>query len=398
VKPVGLEPREFGDNGALPVRNKPSRDARLPAIAGLALALGSVVTVTAAFLLPDRWGDFAAFFRAAETWRAGQAMTIEGAPNLNPPVALLLFVPFTALPIAAAATLWTAVSVGLLWVLSGVVARTAPMARVDAWLLLFGASATAVAFELGQLTFILAAICTAAWIAERRGRERASGMWLGLLCALKPFYVWFLLWLAWRRAWPSLTAAVVTIAAALFAGWLMVGAAGYAEWIAAIRAVTWQTHVFNSSVWAAGSRLFAPPAMLAVATWTPLGDSRAAAVALSAVLAAFVAVRLWRSRTCGTDHAFALLGLTSMLLSPIGWLHYLPVCAAPLVSSLRRASPRWLWPLGILALFPYPLLPQHHYGRFGTVIVGSCALVFVLGLFAAVSQRGQAEAQVLPKR
>jgi hypothetical protein len=178
----------------------------------------------------------------------------------------------------------------------------------------------------------------------------------------------------------------------------MVGAAGYGEWIAALRAVTWQTHLFNASVWAEGSRLFAPPAVLAVATWTPLTESRALAVGLPAVVAAVVLVRLWRARTCAPDRAFALLGLASMLLSPIGWLHYLPVCAAPLVTSLRGSSPHWLWPLGAVALFPYPLLPVRHYGPLGTVIVGSWALVFVLGMFAAVSHGAQTEDQVLSTR
>jgi hypothetical protein len=70
-----------------------------------------------------------------------------------------------------------------------------------------------------------------------------------------------------------------------------------------------------------------------------------------------------------------------MLISPLGWLYYLPAFLGPVIVVLGRRPSLWLWPLGAIAVCPYTLLVSRSYGKLGTFVVGQWAFVTIAGLF-----------------
>jgi alpha-1,2-mannosyltransferase len=340
-------------------------------------------------LIPDRQSDFLNFHTATADWLVGQPARL---PDLNHPIARLLFAPFALLPFRTAALLWTLGSIGVALLCLRRIARETGVAVGPLVLLVFASAPVAVALGLGQVTFVLLPILTAAWLADRAGHtERAAG-WLGLLTVLKPFYGLYGLYLLWRREWRAAAVYGGTIVLGYALGLLLVGVDGYRTWIAEMRAYAAQDNLYNASVWALATRLLTP----AHDAWTPLVIAPALVQTVGGGLAALLLLGLWRALSGDRDRDYAAIGLAAVLLSPLGWLHYLPVVTAPVVATLARRSSRSVWGVGVVAVVPPLLLINQAYGVGGTIVVGSWAFVIATGLLLCVAEGG-AVVGVLPR-
>ncbi|AZH24284.1 glycosyltransferase family 87 protein [Haloplanus aerogenes] len=131
--------------------------------------------------------DFGAYSSAMERWTAGESLYVQNDDGgyhgsyLYPPVALLAFAPFLlTLPFRPAVLLWTAVTVGLLWLaiqrlVTALGGSFHPTERLALLLLVVGFHPLLLSVKLGQTAGALGALLTFAASASLRGRGYLSG-------------------------------------------------------------------------------------------------------------------------------------------------------------------------------------------------------------------------------
>ncbi|WP_049934947.1 glycosyltransferase family 87 protein [Haloplanus natans] len=131
--------------------------------------------------------DFGAYSAAVDRWAAGESLYVPNDDGgyhgsyLYPPVALLAFAPFLlTLPFRPAVLLWTAVTLGLLWLAvqrlaTALGATLHPLERLAALPLVVGFHPVLLSVKLGQTAAALGALLTFAASASLRGRGYLSG-------------------------------------------------------------------------------------------------------------------------------------------------------------------------------------------------------------------------------
>jgi hypothetical protein len=369
--------------------NHDSIAALLPRLILLVLTPLALLSALGAFLIPDAGGDFLLFLG----WTHN-----ETTPDLNHPALHLFWWPFRQLAPSTAVSVWALVSIGCYAWCAFLISRVSRFTAIEILIGTLALTGAAIALGLGQVTALLTLLLTLAWLDARSGRARA-GVWLGVLCALKPFYGLFVVYHLSRKDWRTVAAAGASWLVLLVAGLLVGGPDAYQLWLDRLGSVTWHAHVFNGSVWSIGARLFEPSTVRWAAKWTPVLVSPVLSASVTVAASGAVLVALWRSRGVERDQAYALVGLASLLLSPLGWIYYLPALMGPLAMCVRSS---W-WPVVALAVVPYPVLVNQEYGALGTVLVGQWAVWVIGGLFvlcltqtgplrrrSAVSSRGGA--------
>lgn len=360
--------------------------AAFPVLALLAAAN----VIGALFLAPDRGGDFAMLYESTVRWLHGEPAYVssQATTNLNHPLVWLIIAPLTALPGQTAFIVWSIVSLFLLCFSVVYVRRVVAtsLSTLDIVVLLLASTGAGFEMGLGQIAFVLTVPYTLAWSCSRHSKPVQAGVWLGVLCALKPFLGLYALWYLARREWRTLSALVASAALTLGAGFLLAGDGDSRQWLLNLQNVSWTWHVFNASVFGVAARLFAPQDVAIATAWTPLLVSPVAAACAGWGAAVSILLLLaQRLRVSGHDRSFALLGLSALLVSPLGWNYYLPMLCAPVLASMTdRELPWWSAVVGACAVCPYALIVNRHYAIAGTLLVGQIAVVSVMGLFLLV--------------
>jgi hypothetical protein len=171
------------------------RDERPGFVAVSCLALVALATYPAvdwylrAIDVAPRFGfwDFGAYSAAVDRWQAGESLYVQNDDGgyhgsyLYPPVALLAFAPFLlTFPFRPAVVLWTAATIGLLWVAlqrlaAALGADFHPLERLGALALVVGFHPVLLSVKLGQTAAALGALLTLAAAASLRDRGYLSG-------------------------------------------------------------------------------------------------------------------------------------------------------------------------------------------------------------------------------
>lgn len=331
----------------------------------LALAMNAaLVPATLDLLDRNRYDDFTLVYESARSALDGGGLVwtpkSTGELNINPPAFHLWVLPVALLPFRLAAWAWIGLVAGALALSFRLIDRTLGGASAGSclWvalaLLLFpGAYAVIVS---GGIAFGLMLPMTLAWREARAGRWMRSGAWLGGVAALKLFVAIFLVYLAVRRQWRALGAALVVLVLVTTAGVLAFGFDAYTQWSRALSSVTWEAGLANGSLRAATVRAVELGA---------LGPGSALAWWLAAAAGVIAVTAIAVVRTGDVDGHFAMLLPAALLLSPLGWVHYLVLATGPvLVVLARNSGPRRptrstiaLAVLAVVALaLPYPLL------------------------------------------
>lgn len=359
----------------------------LPFEVRLGLGILAIMNVAASVSASDRGGDFMMLYDSTKAWLQGLPPYVSSQPttNLNPPLLWLVVAPFTRLQVLAAYNAWTLMSLCLFGVIARIVTTSIRMPLIDVAVIVLSLTGTAFELGLGQISFVLLVPFTAAWLLDRNGRPVAAAVCLGVLCALKPFFGLFVLLIVWRREWRALLAWAGAALSAVAVGWVLAGTDGYKAWLSNMRHVTWSWHIFNGSIWGVGTRLFSHQDMVLAAQWTPLSESSIAATTVGLVGSVLVLFVLWRAISReDIDRTYAAVSLAALLVSPLGWNYSLATVFGPLLATLSRRPSRWLWPVGVLAMCPYPLLVGKHYGIWGTLLVGQVTFAVMLAVFLMV--------------
>jgi alpha-1,2-mannosyltransferase len=298
------------------------RETRLLLLAGI---------LYAAIAIPvgiRRGGDLEAHFTAARLWVEGLPLYAH-LPRVGvwwPPLAVLLVVPF-----ALAAQLSAAVAKGA-WAAGSVACLCWSIARLprDRWkTVALALAAVAVPlhrnFEDLNLNAVLLALLVAAACDFGRGREGRASAWIGAAAALKAFPVVWLVYLAYRRRWRALAIGIAVAAGLSLAPLLRYGVFGAFEslrdWLQNSAPVAWTQGGSNQSLSTLATRLHLPGAGVVV-------------LDLFCVALGVVALR----RPKVADAAFeelAVVGLVSVLVSPIAWVHYFLFALPVWIIALR---------------------------------------------------------------
>lgn len=295
------------------------------------------------------------------------------APNLNPPFFMVLIAPLVKLDYAQAWWAWSALSMGCLavsvWLLAGELtrSRSAQMALTAASLgLLMAYHPVYINFVLGQVGTLLLLPLTLSWLALRQGRSWQAGCWLGLATGLKPFLVLFLLPLMLTRRWQASTAMAMTLIGTAVVGWVWLGSETYVHYQLVASHVTWTTSNWNGSIMGFVDRAFSG---LNPTSWpTVKVFSRALGLALSASVVVLMCWALRRGTSSSShaaperiaDQVFMLTLPASVLVSPLGWLYYLPwllICSVVLWQWSSGQSDGRAWRLAWSAALLATLAP-----------------------------------------
>jgi hypothetical protein len=371
-----------------------------------------------------RLADFGVFYESAGQARAGgepyaRSSTPDGRPtrppNLTPPHVVAAMVPLSLLPPAAALAVWCAASVLSALIALAIVFREARI-RLSARSVLLTLAAIVCAAPTGalifsaQITWLLWWPATLAWARARHGRWTTAAVLLGALASVKLFLGLFAVVFLLHRRWHDAALLIATAVVCLAAGWAVLGTDAVAGWVDALRAVSWAGHVWNGSVLG-----FVQRALIGAphSAWTLAPVAVAPALVMpvwiilsGAILA--IAARAVRQAPLTTalavDRVFALTLTTSVLLSPLGWVYYDFLPAAPFVAL--AATPAWrtrgriaalAFAAAALAATP-GLLTAFQPDGVATITIGSLYFWSVVALWLAsvVAGDGHAHARSAP--
>jgi hypothetical protein len=349
--------------------------------------------------------DFAVFMMSARWLRQGldpyHELLALHAPNANPPTFLFVMQPLTFVSDGIAYGLWTAAAfLGLVFSLDK--SARALKLRVE-YLLLVAAGLQGVSASLrfGQVTLLLLPLMTLAWLADREGRKDAAGAWLGALIYVKPFVGVYALYMLWRREWRTLRS-MIGVWAALAAIGLLAGIRVTLSWIETLRAITEKTsHVVNASWPALVARMFTLDLSQLEPAYRPFIVAPGLASALTIVgVAAIAAFSAWAiMRTENRDAQWAILAPSMLLMSPLGWMYYIPLLIptlAAVVPSMRRlalvviaAAILWV-PSSVLARNTFSPLATATYASpytWGLLLLWATLCLEIRGAFAIKTSR-----------
>lgn len=196
----------------------------------------------------------------------------------------------------------------------------------------------------GQLTSSLLLLLLGAWLALRVEKDALGGALLGGLIALKLTAWPIIIFLALRRRWRGVGAALgVAIAANLLAmaglGFTVVK--DYYLKVGPAVAAFYRLHDTNYSTWTIGSRLFADFGynVSISSLWSSVLLTELCTYLLPIVV---LLGGLWiATKAQEFDTAFGLLVGVGILVSPIAWTHYMMLAVVPIMVVARR-----LWARG----------------------------------------------------
>jgi alpha-1,2-mannosyltransferase len=345
----------------------------------LLLVVGTLISALTIWvgLSSGMYSDFVVWYEAARALREGRelyftAVTNSGWRNMNPPQMVVLMAPLAWLSIRGALIAWWLVTAAAmfgsvrLW--REALPRKWPVALFA--LLLVSASGY-LNIRAGNQSWVIAWAVTWGWIMWRRNRISEAAAILGVAASIKLFLLILLPYFVWRRQSRAVVYFLIGAAASFALGFVVAGPHAFVSWAQALKGQAGQGQALSMSLLGLATRVLQPsPYTRHVVVW-PEAVLPVWLLA-SAVLTVATA---WRLRfESSIDRNIAAVLILMLLVTPSGWVYYLPLAAGPLaaaaaISSLRS---RWLWIAGVLLLvFPFPLLGLGQPSAWATVSVAS---------------------------
>jgi len=336
-------------------------------------------------------GDFLVFLRSSSDLRRRidpyQHLLTLRAPNTNPPAFLIAMLPLTYMSEGLAFAVWTMLAVAALIFSLQKTAEELSLPLRHLLLVASGLQGVAAALRFGQVTLLVLPLMTLAWVADRNERKPLTGVYLGLLMYLKPFAGIYAVYMAWRRDWRVLIASIAAFFLAAAIG-LVTGIATTASWIESLGSAAEKSRYVTNGSWTAlMMRVFSQDQSRPNPSYTPWIVAPRAAVFLSIAGAVLIAIiSAWSiGRIKNRDRHWSILGVAMLLISPLGWMYYIPLLIPPLAATmptLQRIAP--ILVAGAILWVPSNLLARNHFGPLATATIGSPYTWGLLLLWATV--------------
>ncbi len=263
--------------------------------------------------------------------QAGRTTYVSGTATMvwNPPWAMLLLMPFAALPYPTARILWFGVSFVLLAVSSLWIWRRyggSERTRWRAWVIAFTFMPALIMLRVGQIGVFLLVGVVGVLQAVAQRQWLCLGAWLVLL-SIKPQLIYLLpvvllVWLVERRQGLPVLSGMVVLAVAIGAVW-MVNPAIMQHYVTALMTyppVAWATPTLGSVL----RLIFGPDRF-----WLPLLPTIAGL--------AWTVIQWWRRRRAWNWEAeLPLLVFVSLLTTLYTWTYDLVLLLLPIIALLAR--------------------------------------------------------------
>jgi hypothetical protein len=260
--------------------------------------------------------------------------------DLNPPHSHLLYLPLAVLPSSLALSAWCLLSALCLYgsiriIVSEMGVELTPRRRQ--WLLvgLLSFSAMGVAIITAHMSFPLMLLITLAWRDARHGGWGKAGAWLGFALSIKPFLLIFIPYLLLKGCWRGIAAVGLATVGAFLLGLAVFGPESHRSWLRVLSlADSWAWLPLNASLYGIISRMFMQnPIFTPIALLDP-GLIRTAWLALGIPAGLLALFRtLIDPLRQGTDRSFAILLVSAVLLSPLGWIYYFWLPVGPIAAT-----------------------------------------------------------------
>jgi len=336
---------------------------RQPAILAVIWICALLVLIGTLTKMPGQWHrrDFSNYYESAWALRHG---IDPYSTNLTPigeqlgletnwlvhasetPPFLLCFEPFTWLRPRIAFWIWTAINLSALAIAMylllahrrGLTARTALLL---AGLMLMSAPVN-LNFYWGQSQLIVLALMVAAMRAMERERDGAAGLLIAAGALLRAYPLLLVGYFVLRRKWRAVIFAMTGIAAGGFA---TVAILGLSQTLSFLHGALWLTdyrvvnRVDDLSLGPFISRMFWT--ITAAAPGSPVDWVRRAAIATADVVVLGLTIRATLADASQRDPDWRIYSLwiaTAIMLTPVGWHHYLVLLAIPFVQMVASAA------------------------------------------------------------
>jgi hypothetical protein len=262
------------------------------------------------------------------------------APNLNPPISVLIFQQFANVKPSFSITVWRIITV-LMFVATIIILQyTFPANGFRSVLRLawaFGLAGFWHTIQLGQIYTLALLLTVIIWMLLRQNRPIAAGIFLGILIAIKPNFVFWAILLCIAGNWQTFLSAGLC-AASISAIPLMTNGFGiYRQWLEATAIFTPNLLLFpgNNSFQGLTARL----------------GSAEAGIVISILFAVFVVFYVYKTKPA-TEKINALGIISSLFISPIAWTGY-TLLTLPIFFEREQ----WSWPLWLAAgIFSVPFI------------------------------------------
>ena len=246
-------------------------------------------------------------------------------PPVYGPQVGLLFVPFTRLSFLTAAPIWATLSLFAYFACIYVVWKSCANLREHPRIVALAAIAFPPLFHTfirGQITVLLLACFTAAWLAYRADRPVLAGLALGLLVCKPQFLVAIPVILLLAGAWRALAGTVLSAAAQLGLTWMIFGSAVMRAYFSTL----WHMSSYMEAV----EPGMAPIQMHSLRSfWVLLIPQPAiakAAYVVSSIAVVILAAAVWKSSS-SPGIQFSALTLAAVLVNPHLFVYDLLVLA-----------------------------------------------------------------------
>jgi len=266
--------------------------------------------------------------------------------NLNPPHFHILLFPLAFLPELAALSLWSLANLLALLVVLRLIHNELNLlfSLNQQRLLTLGFLAfagTGAHFVTGQLSFLLALPVTLAWISARKNQWNKTGMYLGIACSMKLFFLIFLPYLFLQRQFKAMFGIIGVLFGCFGIGLAVFGIEPHLAWLNRLSAVDWHWAGMNASLWGTLSRTFTENP-----TYQSVLQTEFNIYPLWGILSICMAIVVYYISFSDTSHrstdrAFAILIVSAIIISPLGWTYYLFLLLGPLTALIWQYYQRF---------------------------------------------------------
>jgi hypothetical protein len=336
---------------------------RQPAILAVIWICALLVLIGTLTKMPGQWHrrDFSNYYESAWALRhgidpystnltpIGEQLSLETNwlvhASETPPF-LLCFEPLTWLRPRIAFWIWTtlnfsALAIAMYLLLADRRGLTARTALLLAGLILMSAPVN-LNFYWGQSQLMILALMVAAMRAMERERDGAAGLLIAASALLRAYPLLLVGYFVVRRKWRAVIFAMAGIAAGGFA---TVAILGLSQTLSFVHGALWLTdyrvvnRVDDLSLGPFVSRMFW--AITGTAPPSPVDWVRLAAIATADVVVLGLTIRATLADADRRDPDWRIYSLwiaTAIMLTPVGWHHYLVLLAIPFVQMVASAA------------------------------------------------------------
>lgn len=279
------------------------------------------------------------------------------APNLNPPITVLLFRLLSGFDAHQAKYVWVALNAVLMFIIIGIIHRTYPVKGIHGFIRILWAINIAGFWhilQLGQIYIVLLLLIVLVWLMLKNNKNLLAGIFLGILIALKPnmvFWAFLLLLIGnWR----------VFLAAGIFGALISIipiftdGIKIYQQWVECIS-------IYSSDL------LLLPQNNSFQGIMARFGSAHSGVI-ISIIFVIVIILFVLKEKP-SQDQTNAISIVSSLLISPIAWAGYTIFTLPIFFSRLRWSKALWI-PAGILSVSFWIPLNLINLNPFNFIVLG----------------------------